>query len=86
MVCCKAHDQPPDIISIETHGKYYTNPNIADITGWMKANNYILWYKDNSDSIYVKEGVFEISLSEKVQLLLKDMAISFVKMKRFFRN
>jgi hypothetical protein len=32
----------PNIISIETHGKFYTNPNIREIKNWMQLNNYTL--------------------------------------------
>jgi FkbM family methyltransferase len=75
----------PSIIAIETHGKYYTNPNIADIAGWMKGNNYEIWYKDASDTIFVKRGTFRIFFWEKVQLLAKNTGIALLKKKKLLK-
>lgn len=72
----------PNILSIETHGKYYTNPNIKQILHWAKINNYVEWYKDDSDTIFVKKDVFVISLLEKLQLLLKNLQLSLIRMKK----
>lgn len=58
----------PAVISIETHGKYYTNPFQKEILGWMQANDYQIWFKDASDSVFVKNGTFSITFLEKVQL------------------
>lgn len=76
----------PDVISIETHGKYYTNPNINKIIDWMNVNNYQVWYKDGSDTVYVKKGVFKITLQEKLQLYLKIIAINLIKSKKPIRD
>ena len=51
----------PTIISIETHSaKKYKNPNLSKIKFWMKENGYKLWYKNISDSIFVKKD-FKVS-------------------------
>ena len=76
----------PNVISIETHGKYYTNPKIDLIINWMAENNYISWYKDASDTIYVKNGAFQITPTEKMQLLFKNLKISVIKKKKFFKT
>lgn len=76
----------PKVISIETHGKYYTNPNINDILKWMKTNDYILWYKDLSDSVYIKKGIFNISLLEKLQLFGRSIWINTLKKKRLLKK
>ena len=61
----------PGVISIETHGKAYINPFLKEIREWLKANNYVIWYKDKSDSVYVKENLFAITNSEKIGLKIK---------------
>lgn len=76
----------PNIISIETHGKYYTNPNITDITNWMNENNYEEWYKDESDTVFIKKGVFSITSIEKIQLKLKKTKICLLKLKKKIKN
>ena len=52
----------PKVLSIETHGKYYTNPFIQNINAWLKKHKYVLWYKEDSDSVYIKEGLFTVSV------------------------
>jgi FkbM family methyltransferase len=59
----------PGIISVETHGKHYTNPFIKEIQSWMKEYGYRPWYKDKSDTIYVKEGLIPINFLERLKLL-----------------
>jgi FkbM family methyltransferase len=75
----------PNIISLETHGKYYSNPNIAKIRDWIRENNYFVWYKDNSDTVYVKKGIFQVTIAEHLQLLLKNIAIWLKRHKRIIK-
>lgn len=58
----------PTIISLETHGKRYINPYIKEIEQWMKDNDYVVWYKEKSDTIYVKAGTIGLTLLEKIKL------------------
>lgn len=58
----------PKIISLETHGKGYVNPFYNEIYSWLSSNNYSLWYKDGSDSVFFKTGLFELSTMEKISL------------------
>ncbi len=76
----------PNIISIETHGKYYTNPNINNIVDWMNNNNYTKWYKNDSDTVFVKNGVFPITPFEKINLIMKDLSIGLVKKKKLLKR
>ncbi|SFF63632.1 methyltransferase, FkbM family [Thermoflexibacter ruber] len=71
----------PSVISIETHGKLYTNPFLKDILMWMQDNNYQLWYKNTSDSVFIKKGVFEISFLEKTILFLANLNHSIRRIK-----
>ena len=80
----------PDIISIETHGGYYINPHIEDIKKWMDEYNYVLWFKDNSDSVYVKKHIIKVKFNEILFLMLKNIHLIFRRyrkgLKLFFRN
>lgn len=47
----------PNVISLETHGKKYRNPYLLQIEQWMKDNKYKVWYKDKSDTVFLKEEI-----------------------------
>ena len=61
----------PDVISIETHGKNYSNPYLTEIKDWMSKNNYQIWYTEKSDTVYIKNKLIELTAFEKIQLKLK---------------
>lgn len=44
----------PTVISLETHGKHYTNPHMPEIESWMREHGYGAWYCDRSDTVYRK--------------------------------
>jgi len=67
----------PTVISIETHGGMYVNPYLKELQNWMDENNYILWYKDKSDSVFVLKSVLTVDLTDRSQLILSDFLISF---------
>jgi len=71
----------PAVISIETHGGVYTNPYLNELLNWMQENNYVIWYKDKSDSVFVLQNTIPIALTDKINLLLTNLKISlkFVK-------
>lgn len=75
----------PQVLSLETHGKYYTNPFLPQITEWLHANGYELWYKDGSDSVYIKQGLFAVSLADRLETRLAELAIRWKKFKRIFK-
>lgn len=60
----------PAVISLETHGAIYVNPHLNQILEWMKRNGYALWYKDNSDTIFVKPDQIKIDWKDKGKLIL----------------
>lgn len=80
----------PVVISVETHGKLYTNPYIREIDHWMNINNYRVWYKDNSDTVYLKLNSLPITTAEKLTLFFKEMHLRFrknkSKAKQYFRS
>ncbi len=69
----------PSVISLETHGAIYVNPNLAEIVEWMKANNYVLWYKDKSDSVFVKKGNLDVGAFDKIKLVFMN---AYLKIRR----
>lgn len=75
----------PKIISIETHGKFYVNPFLKDIKNWMKENDYQVWFKDNSDTVFCKKGLFNLSLKEKMTLSLAIINVWFRRNKKYIK-
>ena len=67
----------PKVISIETHGKYYINPFIKEIKNWMIENDYKIWFKDKSDTVYFKKGLFNLSLKDNISLQLTNFYLWF---------
>jgi len=76
----------PQVISVETHGKYYTNPFIKEIKQWMTENGYVIWYQDSSDTVFIKKGIIKPSVQDKVETLLFQGKLRWKKFKRIFRR
>ena len=76
----------PRVLSLETHGKYYTNPFLPQITDWLQTNGYMLWYKDGSDSVYIKKGLFAVGFADQFETRLAELAIRWKKFKRIFKK
>ena len=66
----------PGLICLETHGKFYTNPFINEITAYMDTHGYVLWYKTSTDSIYVKPTLLKRSFAEKLNLKFQNLLIA----------
>ncbi len=76
----------PKIISIETHGKYYTNPFLHEISEWMRIKGYTIWYKDTSDTVFVRKDVFSPGLADKLKIRVVELIISWKKFKKIFKQ
>lgn len=76
----------PKVISVETHGKYYTNPFISEITTWMQSRGYITWYKDASDTVYVKKSLLTPGAMDRLGTMHSEMRIAWKKLKRLLRG
>lgn len=76
----------PGVISVETHGKAYTNPFINEILGWMEKNEYITWYKDLSDTIFIKKGLFEPGLGDRIETRYTELRVKWKKFKQSFKK
>lgn len=72
----------PDVISVETHGAAYINPYISEIENWMRVNNYVQWYKDNSDTVYVNKSRISVGMSDKTRLFLKNIHLLLRRAKK----
>ena len=77
----------PTVISIETHGGMYVNPYLDDLLNWMLENDYILWYKDGSDSVFVLRNTIPILFIDKLNLIKSNLFIILKsKKKRLSKN
>ena len=59
----------PAVISLETHGRYYVNPFMAEMSAWLTANGYAPWYKDKSDTVYYRAGALALRPAERLRVL-----------------
>lgn len=72
----------PKIISVETHGRHYINPFIDEIKKWTRQNNYVTWYKNVSDTVFVRKDVFSPTISEKCMLKITGLGLAYHKLRR----
>lgn len=76
----------PSVIAVETHGKYYLNPKLTEIKKWMSDRGYKVWYKDKSDSVFVKPESLPISGWEGISRLSFDLYLSFRRLKGYLKG
>lgn len=72
----------PTVISIETHGGMYVNPYIGNLLQWMQENNYTLWYKDKSDSVFVLQDKISVTIHDKLDIIKSGVIITFAANKK----
>ena len=72
----------PIIISIETHGGKYINPYVEHILNWVNENNYQLWYKDRSDSVFVLKDRIQVTFLERINIIKSNFLIKFLSFKK----
>ena len=72
----------PAVISVETHGALYTNPHLADIRAWMAANGYALYFKDKSDSVYVRPERVAVSPVDRLKLAWTDFRLGLRRFRK----
>lgn len=72
----------PDVISIETHGAAYTNPFIDEIESWMAENDYLVFFKDKSDSVYVRRGRIGLDLADRIKLTWKNTMLALRRFRK----
>lgn len=72
----------PGVISIETHGKYYVNPYLKEIDQWVNSNSYKIWYRDKSDTVYIREEVIQINATDRLLLIAKNIQLKLRRLKK----
>ncbi|MFC1476165.1 FkbM family methyltransferase [Candidatus Zixiibacteriota bacterium] len=72
----------PAVISLETHGSAYVNPYLDEILNWMSINDYLIWYKDQSDTVFVKDEVITITWPDVFHLIRMNGFIFWKRIKR----
>lgn len=65
----------PAVISIETHGAAYINPFLNEILAWMQKEQYSVWYKTKTDTVFARKSSWTRTLSETFALLLMSCRI-----------
>ncbi len=78
----------PVVISLETHFGRYSNPFIRRIRHWMRVNGYRLWYKDHSDSVFVKPEVIRVRPRDRWRLFAANLRLlsSAIKLRTISRG
>jgi FkbM family methyltransferase len=71
----------PGVISIETHGKYYVNPYLNEIDQWVNSNSYKIWYRDKSDTVYIREEAIQINATDRLLLIAKNIQLKLRRAK-----
>jgi len=72
----------PSVISVETHGAMYENPYKNEIENWLRENDYILWYKDKSDSVYVDPKIINLNFYDNLMLYAYNLYLRIRKLKK----
>ncbi|MEL7450318.1 MAG: FkbM family methyltransferase [Pseudomonadota bacterium] len=72
----------PAVISVETHGAAYLNPYLTEIEDWMVQRGYVVFFKDGTDSVYVKPDVVRLSAMDSLQLALKNLYLGYRRKKK----
>jgi FkbM family methyltransferase len=76
----------PNVISVETHGKYYTNPFIKEISEWIEVRGYEVWYKDISDTVFVRKGLLSPGFADRLETSLAEWTIAWKKLKGILKG
>jgi len=58
---------------------------LVNLQKWMKENDYQVWFKDNSDTVFCKKGLFNLSLKEKMTLSLAMINVWFRRNKKYIK-
>jgi len=76
----------PAIVSVETHGGAYRNPFHREIRTWMKNEGYALWYKDGSDSVYVRRDQIPVDAMDRIRVFFMNGKIALGALAKRIKN
>ena len=66
----------PAVLSVETHGARYVNPHRAEIESWTRANGYVVWYLDGTDTVYVLPDRIRLTVLDRARSRWKSCAVA----------
>ena len=72
----------PAIISLETHGAAYVNHYLGEITAWMRQNNYRVWYKDKTDSVFARRDRIAVTFTDTLRLASMDLYLALRRQRK----
>lgn len=75
----------PTVLAIETHGKYYINPYLENILAWAKDNHYNVWYKDKSDTVFVRDDLVSVTAFESFMIEFVNIKLKLISMKKYLK-
>ncbi len=67
----------PAVIGFEFQASEYKNPYAKEILNWLSTNGYTHWFYEETDAIFIKQGVVEITAAEKLTNGWSDFWIEF---------
>jgi FkbM family methyltransferase len=76
----------PMIISLETHSMMYVNPFIVQILDWMENNDYKVWYKTRSDTIFIKNNALKLDLHDAIMLKITTAYLAFIRYRKLLKK
>ena len=80
----------PAIISLEKHGAAYVNHYLGEILSWMREHDYRIWYKDKTDSVFVRRDRIDVTIADMLRLACMNRYIALRRgrrrLRRFFRT
>ena len=56
----------PKIISVETGTKRYVNPFLSEIRQWMILNEYCVWYRHRSDTVFALKSALTLAPLQRI--------------------
>ncbi len=65
----------PAIISLETQTDNYINPYLNEINDWMKKNHYKVWFLNDTDTVFIKDGILSLNPFENILLTIYNFII-----------
>lgn len=50
----KRMNSRPLVVNLETQSRDYINPKLGSIANWMALNNYKVWFRNDTDTLFIK--------------------------------
>ena len=76
----------PAVISLEMQAGLYRNPFYKQITAWLGENGYRLWFKNDTDNVYIKKGMVKFGFIYLIQLFFHNLRESSIQKINFLKK